>query len=69
MTKEEIQPLLIDREAAALMLGIGTTLLDQLVAAGEIPSVMLGTRRLFYPKALKQCVERLAFQSNGGGVA
>jgi excisionase family DNA binding protein len=42
-----VDRLLVDRLTAAKMLGISGTTLDLLRIAGQIPSLKIGTRRLF----------------------
>ena len=54
-----VDPLLVDAETAAAMLGIGRTTLDGLVRDGEIPAVRLRGRVLF-------SVEKLRAIANGG---
>jgi hypothetical protein len=43
------QRCLVDRTAMAKRAGIGTATLDRLVASKRVPSVLVGTRRLFDP--------------------
>lgn len=54
--------LLIGVEKAAQALGIGHSKLYELLAAGEIPSVKVGRRRLVEPKALAEWVSRQSRQ-------
>lgn len=49
----------LTRNEAARYLRIGTATLDNLVAAGEIPSVKLGGRRLFRVAALDARLDEL----------
>ncbi|WP_417740411.1 DNA-binding protein [Rosistilla oblonga] len=43
------EPRLVDRQRMADLLGISVPRLDTLVRDGEIPSRLIGTRRLFAP--------------------
>jgi excisionase family DNA binding protein len=52
-------PVLHSVHEAAGALGIGRSLLYELLAAGEIASVSIGRRRLIPADALAACVERL----------
>lgn len=58
-TAPSVDPLLVDAETAAAMLGISRTTLDGLVRDGEIPVVRLRGRVLF-------SVEKLRAIANGG---
>jgi hypothetical protein len=46
---EARQRRLVDRPRMAELANIGTATLDRLVAAKRVPSVLVGTRRLFDP--------------------
>ncbi len=46
---EARQRRLVDRPTMAELANIGTATLDRLVAAKRVPSVLVGTRRLFDP--------------------
>ncbi len=46
---ESRQRRLVDRPTMAELANIGTATLDRLVAAKQVPSVLVGTRRLFDP--------------------
>ena len=46
---EARQRRLVDRPTMAGLANIGTATLDRLVAAKRVPSVLVGTRRLFDP--------------------
>jgi excisionase family DNA binding protein len=51
----------------AKALGLSTRTLDKLVAAGKIPSVRVGTRRLFDPEAVTAALKSgVASPENGG---
>ncbi len=54
-----LAPLCISVEAAAELLGIGVSLARQLVAAGDLPTVRIRTRRLVRVADLRQFVEEL----------
>ncbi len=51
--------LLVKVDDAARLLGIGRTTMFQLIAAGEVPTVRLGKRRLVVRAGLERFVERL----------
>jgi excisionase family DNA binding protein len=42
-------PMLVDRQAMADRLGVSLQTVNRLTASGEIPSVLVGTRRLYVP--------------------
>lgn len=67
MTQQDhIQPLLVSRIDAAKMLGVSDRKLAQLVACRAIPSVKVGTRRLFEPEQLREWVRRGCPTTPGG---
>ncbi len=49
---ESTEPRLVDRERMASLLSISVPKLDAMTAAGEIPSVTIGRRRLYQPDAV-----------------
>jgi excisionase family DNA binding protein len=53
-------PMLVDRQAMADRLGVSLQTVNRLTASGEIPSVLVGTRRLYVPDRV---IEALADQS------
>jgi excisionase family DNA binding protein len=59
MDEETIVPLLHDSKAAAARLGIGTTKLRELIAAGEVRTVRIGTRLLIPDSECVAFVDRL----------
>jgi len=50
------QPLLVDRIEMAKLLSISSGKLDDLVAEDAVPSVKVGTRRLFSPDAVVNAI-------------
>lgn len=46
---DSVEPRLVDRERMAALLSISVPKLDTLTAAGTIPSVSIGRRRLYQP--------------------
>lgn len=48
--------LLVDRREAARMLGVSAGTIDNLRARGELPSIKIGTRRLYAVEDLRQFV-------------
>lgn len=52
--------LLVSPADAARKLGIGRTLLYELIASGRLPSIKLGRRRLIATASLDNFVEHLA---------
>ena len=50
------QPLLVDRIEMAKLLSISSGKLDDLVAEDAVPSVKVGTRRLFSPDAVVESI-------------
>jgi excisionase family DNA binding protein len=58
---------LTDKPGIAKALTLSIRSIDKLVAAGKIPSVRVGTRRLFDPEAVKAAlVSGVASPENGG---
>jgi excisionase family DNA binding protein len=55
----DVRPVLLNIPEAACALGIGRSLLYELLAGGEIASVSIGRRRLIPADALAAYVERL----------
>jgi excisionase family DNA binding protein len=58
-SQPDVRPVLHSVPEAAGALGIGRSLLYELLAAGEIASVSIGRRRLIPADALAAYVERL----------
>ncbi|RMH24590.1 MAG: hypothetical protein D6692_12770 [Planctomycetota bacterium] len=56
---------LLDRSSAAVVLGIGTRLLDQLTGCNAMPSVKIGTRRLYREDHLLAWLDAGAPQTPG----
>jgi excisionase family DNA binding protein len=55
------------KQEIAKALSLSTRTLDKLVAAGKIPSVRVGTRRLFDPEAVTAALKTgVASPENGG---
>jgi excisionase family DNA binding protein len=50
-------PLAVDRREAARMLGVSAGSIDNLRLRGELPSLKLGTRRLFDVADLRRLIE------------
>lgn len=50
-------PLLLDRREAARLLGVSPGTIDNLRLRGELPSLKLGTRRLFVVADLEKLIE------------
>jgi excisionase family DNA binding protein len=50
-------PLLVDRREAGRMLGVSAGTIDNLRARGELPSVKIGTRRLYQVTDLLRYIE------------
>lgn len=57
---EDLHPLLLPDAAAARFIGLGKTKLRELTAAGEIPSVTIGRRRLWPVAGLRDFVAKLS---------
>jgi excisionase family DNA binding protein len=58
---------LISKPEIAKALSLSTRTLDKLVAAGKIPSVRVGTRRLFDPEEVTAALKAgVAAPENGG---
>jgi hypothetical protein len=51
------EPLLIEGEAAAPSIGISERFLGALAITGDVPSVLIGTRRLYRPRDLRAWVD------------
>lgn len=45
--KRQSGPLLVDRQEAAHLLGVSPGTIDNLRTRGELPSIKIGTRRLY----------------------
>ncbi|TWU24899.1 Helix-turn-helix domain protein [Novipirellula galeiformis] len=52
LLSESHEPRLVDGDRMADLLGVSRPTVDRLRAAGEIPSVLLGRRRLYQPAAV-----------------
>lgn len=53
-----VEPLLVNKEDAAKMLGVGTTALKRLILAGDLPVVELGRKTKRIPvEAIKKLIE------------
>ncbi len=52
------EPRLVDRVRMAELLGISLPSLDRMVSSDEIPSVTIGTRRLFNPASVISSLEK-----------
>ena len=61
----EDRPALVDGDRLAKILGISRATIDRLVAAGKLPSIKAGRRRLYCPDECLDALLRLA-KSNGG---
>lgn len=61
---EASHPPLVDRHQMAALLGISLPKLDRLVAADEVPSILVGTRRLF---EARRVVDALADRNREDG--
>lgn len=57
MLSETTEPRLVDRFRMAELLSISVPMLDRLTAAGDVPSIRLGTRRLYAPAAVIAALE------------
>lgn len=57
--------LLYDADSAARALSLSRSKVYEMMASGELGSVMIGTRRLIPKEALLAFVERLQEQKNG----
>ncbi|WP_237607401.1 DNA-binding protein [Roseimaritima sediminicola] len=55
---ESAEPRLVDRERMAALLSISVPKLDTMTAAGTIPSVSVGRRRLYQPAAVIDALSR-----------
>lgn len=56
-------PMLVDGDEMARLASVSPQLIDKLRAAGTIPSVMAGRRRLYQPDAV---IDALANEKGGG---
>ena len=59
MSEQAVSPLLVSVERAAELLGVGRTLVYEMLRAGSLPSIALGRRRLVPVKGLEAFVEQL----------
>ena len=55
----DLAPLLVDRLGAARLLGVSAPTIDNLQRRGELPSVKIGSRRLFEIAAVKKYIDSL----------
>jgi hypothetical protein len=56
---------LVDRTTMSNLVDIGTATLDRLVAAGRVPSVLVGKRRLFDPDAVISALAQVGGGTDG----
>ncbi|HUO14669.1 MAG TPA: excisionase family DNA-binding protein [Verrucomicrobiae bacterium] len=56
-TNEQREPLLISRQEAARLLGVSLRTIEKLIARGEMPSRVLGRRRLIPREFLSELVK------------
>jgi excisionase family DNA binding protein len=66
---ENSAALLISVEEAALILGIGRTLIFELIMQGRVSSVKIGRRRLVVRQALDEFVRELSISQNSNHFA
>lgn len=59
MSELNIQPLLLRPEEAGALLGVGRSKIYEMMAAGRLPSVHIGTRRLIERRAIEIFVEKI----------
>lgn len=52
LLSESSEPRLINGDRMADLLGVSRPTVDRMRAAGEIPSIMIGSRRLYQPEAV-----------------
>ncbi|WP_372718884.1 helix-turn-helix transcriptional regulator [Novipirellula sp.] len=52
LLSESSEPRLVGGDAMADLLGVSRPTVDRARAAGEIPSIMIGSRRLYQPEAV-----------------
>ena len=57
LTNSTPEPLLVDRIVAAVLLGVSPGTIDNLRTRGELPSLKIGTRRLFHVNDLLPFIE------------
>lgn len=57
MPSEQSRSLLIDRHEAARLLGVSPGTIDNLRTRGELPSIKIGTRRLYDVTDLNHFIE------------
>jgi excisionase family DNA binding protein len=56
----QLEPMLVSRRAAAVLLSIGLTKLDALVSSGQISSVKIGRSTMIPMAALQRFIESLS---------
>lgn len=64
-TPEQLAPLMLRPQDAAAAIGIGRTKMFELIASGEVASVLIGRCRCVPHSALQQYVLRLLADSAG----
>tara|TARA_R110002073_G_scaffold332412_2_gene518473 strand:- start:18075 stop:18356 length:282 start_codon:yes stop_codon:yes gene_type:complete len=62
LLSESHQPRLVDGDGLAELLEVSRPTIDRKRASGEIPSILIGSRRLYRPDAVIEALER-----QGGG--
>lgn len=62
---ESTGPMLVDGDRMAELLGVSRPHVDRLRAAGTIPSVMIGRRRLYRPDAVIDALEKATNEKGG----
>ena len=60
---EAQEPRLVDRHRMAELAGVSLPMVDRLTSAGDVPSVMIGRRRLYQPVAV---IDALAHRERAG---
>ncbi len=62
-TQDHTQPLLVDRREAARLLGLSPGTVDNLRQRGVLPSLKIGTRRLFDKVDLQRLIDKVKEQT------
>ncbi|TWT73304.1 helix-turn-helix domain-containing protein [Allorhodopirellula solitaria] len=65
---ESSAPLLVDRDEMARLASISPPMVDKLRAAGTIPSVLAGRRRLYRPDAVIEALTAATRNEKGGAI-
>ena len=59
MSELDLQPLFLRPEQAGVLLGVGRSKIYEMMAAGRLPSLHIGTRRLIERRAVEIFIQQM----------